>query len=176
MILDTIIRTPINWLHRTIATELLKGKVAKAKLPVISSLEASQIIQSIYDGQINIVILDREYVLPTTEIILYIQDNIWLPYVYEKTLSYGSTYDCDSFAGSFYALVSELRLGLCVGIAHYSWYDSTSKIYKAHAVNIIIDNEKKPHFIEPQSKGNGMYDFPEDYDLNFVMLQGREVL
>ena len=57
-------------------------------------------------------------------------------------------------------------------MAHYSWYDSNSRLWRGHGVACFISPEKKFILIEPQSDTINFYSLPKDNDLNFVYIQG----
>jgi hypothetical protein len=82
---------------------------------------------------------------------------------------YGENYDCDNFANSFFNLVQELQLGLCIGIEHLVTAQG-----KGHAINCFILEDKKFYNLEPQADGYESWEVVPNTNIWFVDMEGRE--
>jgi hypothetical protein len=118
---------------------------------------------------LRIELCDRAYPLPTRDILEYIADNLWEPYKKVRRFMYGENYDCDNFSNSFFNLIQELRLGLCIGIEHLMIAPG-----KGHAINCFILDDRKFYNLEPQSNSFSAWVVLPNTPIWFIAMEGRE--
>jgi len=171
VILTVVINYPSLW----ICTYIIRRRIKKTKAFVtLNGTDVMTIINAaIKPGNgCHTELTDRSYNLPKKEWIEYINNNLWIPYREIRQFVYGENYDCDNYAVSFFNLVQELMLGLCIGIAHYGY--TVNGEYKAHAVACFIPEDLKNFWLlEPQYDTCATWALDKDkQDLYFVYLEG----
>ena len=176
-VMQAIFAAVLNYPSLWICTYLIRRKIKNTKeCKILNGSEVTTIINAAVRPGAGCIIelTDRTYVLPKREWIEYINNNLWIPYRKIRQFVYGENYDCDNFAVSFFNLVQELTLGLCIGIAHYGF--TINGEYKAHAV-ACFSPEDAPYvwLLEPQADGGDGWILNKDKeDLYFVYLEGRK--
>ena len=162
-----------NYPKLWICTYIIRRRVKKMTLATITSTDVLTIVTAVVavPANLRLELADISYVLPTNEIIEYITNNIWQPYKKVRQFVYGENYDCDNFANSFFNLVQELQLGLCIGIEHLM----VDAIH-GHAINCFILDDRKFYNLEPQADICSSWKVLEGTNIWFVYMEGREKL
>jgi len=140
------------------------------KLPIIEYEETMGLLKAQCPGATRIVLPDTKFKLPSVALMREIYDVFWKWHVKLEGLTYISEYDCDNFSLSYYNLIAELRLGLCVGEIYYSFQQNGK--WLGHAVGCFIGEDKKFYMVEPQSEEFN-YHIPVNTEyLDFIKLEG----